>query len=119
LPTPGRPNAKTFVASSRKSTHQCRRQTPFVERVEGLSRRELRGPAQALDPALVSLLGLEFEDVEEKGQRRLLFRADESRDQFAGRRREGKARQQGRDLIANGAGRGGAAHAAAPARSAS
>jgi hypothetical protein len=67
----------------------------------------------------VSLLGLELQDVEQQREGRLLLRLDEPRDQFARGRGEPKPRESGGDLIADGAGRGGAAHAAAPARSAS
>ena len=47
--------------------------------------------AQALDAALVSLLGLELQDVEQQRQRRLLLRLDEPRHQFAGGGGEGEA----------------------------
>ena len=127
FPTPGRPNAKTLVASSRKSpsASSWRRRTSaggkraFIERGERFARRQLGRPAQARDAALVSLLRFELQDVEQQRERRLLLRLDEPRDHLARGRRERKPGEQGRDLIADGARRGGAAHAAAPARSAS
>jgi hypothetical protein len=102
-----------------EATHQRRRQAPFIERVERFPWRELGGPAQAGDPALVPLLRFELQDVEQQRERRLLLRVDEARDQLARRRGQCEPGEQGGDLIADGAGRGGAAHAAAPARSAS
>ena len=127
LPTPGRPKASTLVASSRKSpsaSSWSRRTSaggkrPFIERRERFARRQLRRAPQARDAALVSLLRFELQDLQEQRQRRLLLRLDEARDQFARRGREEKAGEQARDLIADGGRRGGAAHAAAPARSAS
>ena len=67
----------------------------------------------------MALLRFELQDLEQQRQRRLLLRLDEPRDHLARGGREREPREQRRDLIADGAGRGGAAHAAAPARSAS
>jgi len=100
-----------------ESPHERRRQAPFIKGGERFPRRQLRGPAQARDATLVSLLRFELQDLEEQGQGRLLLRLDEARDHLARGRREGEAREQRRDLIADSACRGGAAHAAAPARS--
>ena len=66
LPTPGRPNAKHIggvveevaVGELVEATHQRRRQASFIERGERFARRQLRGPAQPRDAALVSLLRL-------------------------------------------------------------
>src|ERR1700680_150965 len=86
LPTPGRPNAKTLVASSRKSpaasslesTHQRGWQAAFIEGVERFARRQLGGPAQACDAALVSLLSLELQDFQQQRQGRLVLRRHKS-----------------------------------------
>ena len=115
----GRVREEVALGELVESTHQCRRQASLVERGERFPRRQLRGAAQAGHAALVSLLGLELQDFQEQRERRLLLGVDKPRDQLAGGRRQQKPREQRRDLIAHGAERGGAAHAAAPARSAS
>jgi len=99
--------------------HQRRGQAPFVERSERFAGWQFGGPAQTCDPALVSLLGLELQDFEEQRQRRLLLRLNEPRHQFTRGGGEQEPGEPGRDLIAHGDGHGRAAHAAAPARSAS
>ncbi len=115
----GRVLQEVAVGELVQPAHQRRRQAAFIEGGEGLAGRESGGPAQTRDPALVSLLGFQLQDLEEQRQRRLLLGLHEPRHQFAGGGREPEPREPGRDLIADGGGRGGAAHAAAPARSAS
>ena len=74
LPTPGRPKARTFAASSTQppaesSSSFCSEgpwQARLVEGVEGLARGEVGGAAQPLDAPVVSLLGLHLEDVEDE-----------------------------------------------------
>jgi hypothetical protein len=99
--------------------HQRRRQSAFIQGVERFARRQLGGPAQARDTTLMSLLRFELQDVAQHRERRLLLRLNKPRDHLARGRREREPREQGGDLIADRAGRGGAGHAAAPARSAS
>ena len=99
----GRVVEEVAVGELVQSTHERRRQAALIERVERLARRQLRGPAQARDAALVSLLRFELQHLEQQRQRRLLLRFDEPRDQLARGRRERKPREQRRDLIADGA----------------
>ena len=101
LPTPGRPNASTLVASVEEvalgelvqSAHQRRRQAAFVERLERFAGRQLRGAAQARDAALVSLVRFELQDLQQQRQGGLLLGLDEARDQLARGGGEQKARE--------------------------
>ena len=81
----GRVVEEVAVGELVEATHQRRRQAPFIERRERFARRQLRGAAQARDAALVSLLGLELQDVQQQRERRLLLRFDEARDQSRAR----------------------------------
>ena len=76
----GRVLQEVAVGELVETPDQRRRQALLIEGGERLAWRQLRGPAQPRDPALVSLLGLEFQDVQEQRQGRLLLRGDEPRD---------------------------------------
>jgi hypothetical protein len=61
-----------------ESTYQRRRQASFIERGERFARRQLGCSTQPCDPALVSLLRFELQDLEEQGEGRLLLGLDEA-----------------------------------------
>ena len=124
LPMPGRPKASTLMAASRNS--------PVGELVElrarGGGRRPRRRsrtscPAgassspQARDAALVAVLGLELEHVEQQRQGPLLPACtNRGTNSARGGRELEEPVSKVRDLIADGGGARERAHAAAPAR---
>src|SRR5208337_1528953 len=58
---------------------ELRRQAHRVEGGRGLAGRKLRGVAQARDPSLATILGLELEHLGERRERRRLARRHEAR----------------------------------------
>src|ERR1700720_4544204 len=127
LPTPGRPKASTLVASARKSpsASSCSRRTSAGGSRPSSSVANVF-PGGSLAPRRNRVMrrscrswALKLEDFQQQRERRLLLRLDEPRDHLARGCGERKPREEGCDLIADGAERDGGAHAAGTARSAS